>query len=140
MIGVCEEERMVGALSVVGSSVVDSHTCPCLCLDALPTANMNLKTGGDLVLQRNSMGKKHTLKLPGSLELSTSFIDSGHDRGLSVKTLPGVANRSFRKQRKIRRLRIAGELGGQYEDSFEDVKLVTTIPLLFADKFWILCV
>ncbi|KAF3452533.1 hypothetical protein FNV43_RR02966 [Rhamnella rubrinervis] len=113
---------MVGALSVVGSSVVDSHTCPCLCLDALPTSTMNLKTGGDMVLQRNSMGKKRILKPPGSLELSSSFIDSGHDRRLSVKAFPGIANRSFRKQRRNRRLWIVNELAGQYEDSFEDVK------------------
>lgn len=116
---------MVGALSVVGSSVVDSHTCPCLCLDALPTTNMNLKTGGDVVLPRNSMGKKRILKPPGSLDLSSSFIDSGLDRRLSVKALPGIANRSFRKQRKNRRLWIVSELAGQYEDGFEDVKMVS---------------
>ncbi|KAH7543539.1 chaperonin-like RbcX protein 2, chloroplastic [Ziziphus jujuba] len=116
---------MVGALSVVGSSVVDSHSCPCLCLDALPTTNMNLKSGGDLVLQRNynsSMGKKHIVKPAGSLELSSSFIDSGHDRRLSVKALPRIASRSLRKQRKNRRLKIVNEFAGQYEDSFDDVK------------------
>ncbi|KAL5566652.1 hypothetical protein UlMin_029816 [Ulmus minor] len=104
---------MVGALSVVGSSMVDSHTCPCLCLDALSSANMNLKSGGDLVLQRGKQIGKPT----GSL--SSSFVDSGHDRRLSVKALPGIV----RKQKKNRRLLIVNELGGQYEDSFEDVKM-----------------
>ncbi|ONI13853.1 hypothetical protein PRUPE_4G249500 [Prunus persica] len=112
---------MVGALSVVGSSVVDSHTSPCLCLDALPTTAMNLKSGGELVLQRNSMAKKRLVK-PGSLELSSSFIDSGHDMRLSMKALPGIiVNKSMRK-RKNRGFVIVNELGGQYEDSFEDVK------------------
>ncbi|KAL6284330.1 hypothetical protein ACE6H2_015259 [Prunus campanulata] len=111
---------MVGALSLVGSSVVDSHTCPCLCLDALPTTAMNLKSGGEVVLQRNSMAKKRLVK-PGSLELSSSFIDSGLDKRLSMKALPGIVNRSMRK-RKTRSFVIVNELGGQYEDSFEDVK------------------
>ncbi|KAB2615381.1 hypothetical protein D8674_021969 [Pyrus ussuriensis x Pyrus communis] len=112
---------MVGAaLSVVGSSVVDSHTSPCLCLDALPTTAMNLKSGGEMVLQRNSMARKHVVK-PGSLELGSSFIDFGHDRRFSMKALPVTRNRSTRK-RKNRGFVIVNELAGQYEDSFEDVK------------------
>ncbi|KAM1000471.1 hypothetical protein FF1_007067 [Malus domestica] len=112
---------MVGAaLSVVGSSVVDSHTSPCLCLDALPTTAMNLKSGGEMGLQRNSMAKKHVVK-PGSLELVSSFIDSGHDRRFSMKAIPGIGRRSMRK-RKNRGFVIVNELAGQYEDSFEDVK------------------
>ncbi|CAL9018288.1 unnamed protein product [Prunus brigantina] len=112
---------MVGALSVVGSPVVDSHTSPCLCLDALPTTAMNLKSGGEVVLQRNSMANKKRLVKPGSLELSSSFIGSGHDKRLSMKALPGIVNRSMRK-RKNRSSVIVNELAGQYEDSFEDVK------------------
>ncbi|XP_008227309.1 PREDICTED: uncharacterized protein LOC103326837 [Prunus mume] len=112
---------MVGALSVVGSSVVDSHPSPCLCLDALPTTAMNLKSGGEVVLQRNSMANKKRLVKPGSLELSSSFIDSGRDKRLSMKALPGIVNRSMRK-RKNRSSVIVNELAGQYEDSFEDVK------------------
>ncbi|XP_015571136.2 chaperonin-like RbcX protein 2, chloroplastic [Ricinus communis] len=112
---------MVGALSVVGSSVVDSHTSPCLCLDALPTSNMNLKNSGELALQRNSMKRKHQAR-PGSLELGSSFVDSWHDWRLSSKALSGIVNKSSRKQRRDRRLVIVNELAGQYEDSFEDVK------------------
>lgn len=121
---------MVGALSVVGSSVVDSHTCPCLCVDALPTSNLNFNfksVGDNLVLQRNPVARKQIARPLGSSaaaasELSSSFIDSGLDRRLSAKALPGVACRSWRKQRKNRRLVIVSELGGQYEDSFDDVK------------------
>ncbi|KAF3972311.1 hypothetical protein CMV_004170 [Castanea mollissima] len=105
----------------MGSSVVDSHTSPCLCLDALPSTNMNLKSGGDLVFHRNSMSRKRLGKL-GSVELRSSFIDSGRDLRLSRKALSGIVNRNSRKQRKDRRLVIVNELGGQYEDTFEDVK------------------
>ncbi|XP_073317188.1 chaperonin-like RbcX protein 2, chloroplastic isoform X2 [Primulina huaijiensis] len=41
---------MVGAVSFVGSSVVDSHTTPRLFLDAMSSCNLS---GGDLVFQRN---------------------------------------------------------------------------------------
>jgi|UniRef100_A0A2N9IUC6 hypothetical protein len=119
---------MVGALSIVGSSVVDSHSSPCLCLDALPSTNMNLKSGGDLVLHRNSMSRKHLGK-PGSVELSSSFIDSGRDFRLSRKALSGIVNKSWRKQRKDRRFVIVNELGGQYEETFEDVKTVIELIL-----------
>jgi hypothetical protein len=126
-------ERMVGALSVVASSVVDSHTSPCLCLDALPSTNMNFKSGGDLVLHRSSMARKHFRK-PGSVELSSSFIDSGRELRLSRKALSGLVHRSSRKQRKDRRLVIVSELAGQYEDSFEDVKTVR--KLVLALNYW----
>ena len=43
---------------MVGSSVVDSHTC--LCVDALPTTNLSFKSVGDLA-------RKHILKPAGSL-------------------------------------------------------------------------
>ncbi|XP_021278453.1 chaperonin-like RbcX protein 2, chloroplastic [Herrania umbratica] len=112
---------MVGALSVVGSSVIDSHTGPCLCLDALPSTNMNLKSGRELVLQRNSMKRKHVAR-PGSLELGSSFVDSWQDWRLSGKLIPGIVNSCSRKQRKDRRLVVVSEVAGQYEDSFEDVK------------------
>ncbi|GAB4835224.1 hypothetical protein Ancab_000133 [Ancistrocladus abbreviatus] len=105
---------MVGTLPIMGSSILDSpHTCPCLCLDALPS-NMNLKNGGDMVVSRSSVGRKQ-VKQVGSLELSSSFVDSR-------KALFGVVNRCQKKQRKARSLVVVNELAGQYEDSFEDVK------------------
>lgn len=107
---------MVGALAVVGSSVMDSHAGPCLCLDALPTT---VKGGGELVLQRNSSMKRKKVKVAArALELGSSFVDSWDDWRLSSK----VIGSKKQKQRRDRRLVIANELGGQYEDSFEDVK------------------
>ncbi|CAK9164687.1 unnamed protein product [Ilex paraguariensis] len=103
--------KMVGALSMVGSSMVDSHTCPCLCLEAL-----NHKGSVDyFIFNRNSTNKK-LWRQRGSLELSSSFVDSR----LSAKTLSG--NKNPKKQRKSRSLVIVNEVAGQYEDSFEDVK------------------
>ncbi|KAF8403817.1 hypothetical protein HHK36_011923 [Tetracentron sinense] len=107
---------MVRALSMVGSSVIDSHTCPCLCLDALSSSNMSFKSSGDLGLYRNLMGRKH-LRWPGSLKLSSSFVDSGYEWRLSAKL-----NRCSKKQSRVRSLVIVNEVAGQYEDSFEDVK------------------
>ena len=109
-------ERMVGALSVVGSSVMDSHTGPCLCVDALPTTSVNLKSGGD-VLYKNLMGRKHNLVKHGggTMKLSSSFVDPGREWRLFV-------SKSCKRQRKDRRVTIVNELGGQYEDTFEDVK------------------
>ncbi|KAK6937137.1 Chaperonin-like RbcX [Dillenia turbinata] len=115
---------MVGALYVVGSPVMDSHTSPCLCLDALPSSPMGLKsTSGDLVLHRSYMNRKH-LRRPGSLELSSSFIDSWHEGRLSRRGPKGAVNwNTWRKQRKNRGLIIVNELAGQYEEGFDDVKL-----------------
>lgn len=115
---------MVGALSVVGSSVMDSHAGPCLCLDALPTS---VKGGGELVLRRNSSVKRKKVKVAArSLELGSSFVDTWDDWRLSSKVISNMVNRSSRKrkQRRDRRPVIVNEVGGQYEDSFEDVKTV----------------
>lgn len=112
---------MVGALSVVGSSVMDSHTGPCLCVDALPTTNVNLKSGGDVALCKSLMGKKHFLRSGGSgktMELSSSFTGPGWEWRLSV-------SRNCKKQRRDRKMGIVNELGGQYEEGFDDVKTVT---------------
>ncbi|XP_043692490.1 chaperonin-like RbcX protein 2, chloroplastic isoform X1 [Telopea speciosissima] len=113
---------MVGAVSIVGSAVVDSHTCPCLCLDALSLSSMNFKSTSDLGLSRNLMVRKQ-LKRNGALELSSSFVDAWHEWRLSAKVLSGFVNgQHSRKQNKGRSLVIVDELAGQYEDSFEDVK------------------
>ncbi|KAL0460969.1 UNVERIFIED_CONTAM: Chaperonin-like RbcX protein 2, chloroplastic [Sesamum latifolium] len=97
---------MVGAVSVVGSSLVDGKAC----LDATMSASRGL------ILQRHFVGRtrKRVPRL-GSLELRSSFLDYS-----SVRALSGAKN--SRKQRKTRSLVVVGELLGQYEDSFEDVK------------------
>lgn len=112
--------RMVGAFSLLSSPVIDSpHTCPCICLDTMimSSSGMNLKCSGDVGLGRKSMGRKQSRSRQiGSLELSSSFVDPG-------KEFLGIVNkRSLRKQRKVRSPVIVNELGGQYEDNFEDVK------------------
>ncbi|XP_057953453.1 chaperonin-like RbcX protein 2, chloroplastic [Malania oleifera] len=123
---------MVGGLAVVGSSVVDSHTSPCLCLDSLVSSSMNLKSSGDvMVLHRNPFAGKH-LRRPRSLELSSSFVDSGHERWVSGKSRSRVVNRNSGKQRRGRSLVIVNEVAGQYDDSFEDVK--TTLLNYFTHK------
>jgi len=112
---------MVGAISVIGTSLMDSHTGPCLCVDALPTTNMNLKIGcGDVVLWKNLVGKKHLEKRGGrTMGLSSSFTDPGREWRVKF-------SKSCKKQRsEDRRFTIVSELGGQYEDTFEDVKTVT---------------
>ncbi|KAE8682946.1 Chaperonin-like RbcX protein isoform 2 [Hibiscus syriacus] len=99
---------MAGGLSVVGSSVMESHSSPCLCLDALPsTTNINLK-------------RKHAAARPASLELGSSFLDSWPHRRLSSKTI--LSKSSWKQQRKDRRLVVVSDLGGQYEDTFGDVR------------------
>ncbi|XP_074310571.1 chaperonin-like RbcX protein 2, chloroplastic [Silene latifolia] len=98
---------MVGAFSLLGSPVIDSpNSCPCLCLDAMSSSGMNLKGGKKKSRRRNV----------GSLELGSSFVDQGKEL-LSVMNM-----RCSKKQRKARSFVIVNELGGQYEDTFEDVK------------------
>jgi len=109
---------MVVAFSVVSSTVVETHTSPCLCLDALPTSNMSVKNGGgELVLQRNMLKRK-------KLKLRSSFVDSWHDWRLSSRAISGlVSSKSSRKQRKDRRFMVVNEVAGQYDDTFGDVKV-----------------
>ncbi|XP_022148835.1 chaperonin-like RbcX protein 2, chloroplastic [Momordica charantia] len=107
----------VGASFVVGAPVLDS---PALCLDSPPITSMSLRSGGDLVLRRKSKAKNR-LAMPGStLDLRSSFVNSGGEWRLSAGA---VGHRSRRNQRRNRRLVIANEFAGQYEDSFDDVKM-----------------
>ncbi|KAE9614691.1 putative chaperonin-like RbcX [Lupinus albus] len=88
---------MVGVLSSV---VVDCHTYRCLCVDAMPSISVNLN--------------KHLVRRGGTMELSSSFVEPVREwRRLCV-------NRSFKN--KQRRVPIVNELGGQYDDTFDDVK------------------
>lgn len=71
-------------------------------------------------MKKSSMSRNRLPK-PKHLDLSSSFVDTGREWLLSVDMI----NRSSRKQHKNRRrLVVVDELGGQYEDSFEDVKTV----------------
>lgn len=97
---------MVGTF-LLGSSVIDSpNSSPCLCLDALSSSTMNL----------NTCRKRSSRKIVGFSGLSSSFVDQGKE------FLGAVNKRCSKKQRKVRNPVIVSELGGQYEDTFEDVK------------------
>lgn len=114
---------MVGALSVAVSTVVESHVSPCLCLDSLPSS-ISLKKDGDLVsLHRSTVGRKQ-LSRPGSLELGSSFHGSWNDWRLQARAVSRNVSRCFpKKPRTQRNFKIVSEVAGQYEDSFEDVKM-----------------
>ncbi|KAL5982019.1 hypothetical protein ACLOJK_016087 [Asimina triloba] len=112
--------EMVAALSMAGSVVaVDSHLCAsCLCTDALSPSNGSVRSGCDLGgLYRNL--KKHSKRL----ELSSSFVNGWDDWRLSTKVLSGGVACGGRSRRQRRRggRGIVNELGGQYEDTFDDV-------------------
>lgn len=95
------------ALSAVGSSVVESHTSPCLCL-----------------ADSNPMARKPFCRVSS---LGTSFLDSWHDWRVEAKALSTSAPRRGSRKRPHKEgggLVVVSELGGQYEDSFEDVKTV----------------
>ncbi|KAK9125333.1 hypothetical protein Scep_014179 [Stephania cephalantha] len=110
---------MVGALPVVGSSILDSHACPCVCLDAQSSS----KGGYDLGQCRNMFGRKQLRRgQPGRLELSSSFVDAWYETRLSARVFSAVVNRCMYKQRESCSPVVVNELGGQYDDSFEDVK------------------
>lgn len=103
---------MVGALySVVGSSVMDSHTGPCLCLDALPSTTVS----------SSMKRRKQQIAKPGSLELTSSFTNSWQGWKISTNNFRS-SSISRKQQRKNNKFVVVNELGGQYDDSFEDVK------------------
>lgn len=110
----------MGTLGVVVSSMVmDSHSSPCLCLDALPSCNLG---SGDSVLHRNSSSTslcRRQIKVPGSVELSSSFLDR---RGFRKGQRGNFRSLKKQQQPKNRGFTVVNELGGQYEESFEDVK------------------
>ncbi|XP_019420059.1 PREDICTED: chaperonin-like RbcX protein 2, chloroplastic [Lupinus angustifolius] len=105
---------MVVAVSVVTSSMVESHASPCLCVDALPTTSVKITSGGDVVTFKNFIRRKHLIRRR-TMELNSSFIDAGKDWRVFV-------SRSYKKQCRDKRVAIVNELGGQYDDTFDDVK------------------
>ncbi|CAH8286166.1 unnamed protein product [Eruca vesicaria subsp. sativa] len=90
---------MVGALFVVGSSVMDSPNGPCLCLDAHT---------------RSSQNNKRILGSTGS-----SFTGSGIVFRLSSKKrVPRILTRRSRGRLLI----VSEDVAGNYDDTFGDVK------------------
>lgn len=132
---------MVGAILISSSSFPELYSCPYLCLDSLSLSNLNVKSSGDSGLYRNLIAKKQLWR-PGSLDLSSSFIDAWYEWRLSTKMLSHIANRCSRKQRKLgNHLSIVDELGGQYEDTFNDVKKVSKLlckhPIFYKIEYYV---
>ncbi|BAT80547.1 hypothetical protein LR48_Vigan07g000800 [Vigna angularis] len=97
---------MVGGVSVV----VESHGCPCLCVEALSnTTTVSVFCNSlSLTLKRRHLQRRATMKL------TTSFLQN-HSVNTSLK-------KQNRHKKKTKTLTIVNELGGQYEDTFHDVK------------------
>lgn len=108
---------MVAAISMNGI-YNDQNSSPCLCLDSKISCSMNIKS--------NSM-EMWQFKKPKSVDfLSSSFLDSWYYFRISAKMLSSSqfdCTRTTNKQR-FRKLSVVNELGGQYEETFNDVKLV----------------
>ncbi|CAK9167655.1 unnamed protein product [Ilex paraguariensis] len=111
---------MVGAILVSGS-FTDSCSCPCLFQVSISSSRLNMKRNGNLGLYKNSMDRRQLNKLR-SVDLNSSFLDSWYEWRLSTKILSCIAYGCARKQRKFQYLSVVDELGGQYEDTFNDVK------------------
>ncbi|ERN00871.1 hypothetical protein AMTRI_Chr03g139970 [Amborella trichopoda] len=105
---------MVGALPILGSTALDSHICPCVS-GGYSRGSLELGINGV-----NLLGKK--LNKRQGLELSSSFTDAWQEWRLNAKFLSGLVRGHSRKQRRTQFPLIVDELGGQYEDNFDDVK------------------
>lgn len=101
-------------------SLMDTQLCPSVCVDSLSLSNPSFKSSGDL---GSMVGRKQARKA-APLGLSSSFVDSWEDGRLSARLLSRVANGHCRRQRRLRKLVVANELGGQYEEGFQDVDSV----------------
>lgn len=106
---------MVGAAGVV--SFTEAHGSPCMCLDSMTSGSLILKAKGDGILYRDLTGRKN-LMTPMFVNLRrSSFLDSW-----STKRLACGAYGCSRQNNKVKQLSIVDELGGQYEEGFDDVK------------------
>ncbi|XP_020208925.1 chaperonin-like RbcX protein 2, chloroplastic [Cajanus cajan] len=90
---------MVGGVSVA----VESHSCPYLWVDAVVPITTGVK-------------RKHLVKR-GTVQLRSSFIEWHHSHSVNTRF-----KKQCRHKERTRTLTIVNELGGQYEDTFHDVK------------------
>ncbi|KAI3448889.1 hypothetical protein Pfo_005554 [Paulownia fortunei] len=113
---------MAAATSV--KSFTDSlSSCPCLCLDSMSSSRLNIKGNAVSYFYKN-VGKRRQLKKLRMVKLSSSFLDAWHEWRLSAKMLSCcTTNGCSRKRQKLQGLIVVDELGGQYEDTFNDVKM-----------------
>ncbi|KAK6120817.1 hypothetical protein DH2020_045445 [Rehmannia glutinosa] len=114
---------MAGTTSV--KSFTDSlSSCPCLCLHSTMSSStrLNIKTNGANSYYYNNFGKRRQLKKVGIvINLSSPFLDAWQEWRLSATKM--LLNGFSRKRRQIYQgLIVVDNLGGQYEDTFNDVK------------------
>lgn len=102
---------------------------PCLCLDSMSSGSFNVK-GNIASYLYEDIAKRRQFKKRESVNLSTPFVDAWYGRRhLSLKISSHMARGRSRKRRRpwAQRLTIVGEVGGQYEDTFIDVKKVSQV-------------
>lgn len=91
----------------IRSVPLDTLQSPCLCVEAVAHQNLNFKLKGNPVQKARSFA---------SVELSSSFIGNWNGAGPLV--------RSRRQIGKKGGMVVVDELGGTYDEGFDDVDLV----------------
>ncbi|KAK4428812.1 Chaperonin-like RbcX protein 2, chloroplastic [Sesamum alatum] len=110
---------MAGATSV--KSFTDSFwSCPCLCLESMSSTRVNITSYSYVSTRR-----RRQLKNLRMTDLSSSFLDTWHNCRLPSRMLSSciMSDSSRKRQRQPQGLIVVDELGGQYEDTFNDVKI-----------------
>lgn len=112
---------MVGATSFIA----DPNICPCLCFYSKTSCSLRIKSGGKMGLYKN-LASTRKLKMVKAMnqKLTTTFLDDAwYERRLTAKIHSRIANGCSGKQKNFRNFRVVNELGGQYEEVFNDIKL-----------------
>ncbi|KAL0289984.1 UNVERIFIED_CONTAM: Chaperonin-like RbcX protein 2, chloroplastic [Sesamum calycinum] len=110
---------MAGATSV--KSFTDGlSSCPCLCLDSMSSTRLKITPHS-----YRSTGRRRQLTKLRMTDLNSSFLDTWHDWRLSSRMLSSciMSDSSRKRQKQPQGLIVVDELGGQYEDTFNDIKM-----------------
>ncbi|XP_011093546.1 chaperonin-like RbcX protein 2, chloroplastic isoform X2 [Sesamum indicum] len=110
---------MAGATSV--KSFTDSLSpCPCLCLDSMSSTRLKITP-----YSYRSTGRRGQLTKLRMTDLSSSFLYTWHNWRLSSRMLSCyiMSHSSRKRQKQPQGLIVVDELGGQYDDTFNDVKM-----------------
>lgn len=103
---------MAGGGASLKSFTEGLSSCPCLCLDSSMSASFRGNSVSNYYSK--NVGKRKQHQQQRVMHLSNSFLDSPWPKTVSRSS-------SLRKRRLI----VVDELGGQYEDTFNDVKMVS---------------
>lgn len=101
---------------MAAAAAADLRPCPCLCsaVDVLHASNLVLKGGGG-DLGPPKIRSRRPSPPPAGLELGSAFLGAWQGgRRLLARS---------RKPQRRRSLVVVGDLGGQYEEGFDDVHL-----------------